>query len=141
MKHRVASLLNLLLVAPLLLVACNGEAGPLDPTPVLGEYTLYQINGVSAPIVVYQDARGQHEVIGGSMTLRGDRSYTETADVRIVPPSGSPAPPVTNSVTGSFRLTSRGVEFLTQQGNLFVGTLVGDTLTYTVPGYRVSYVR
>lgn len=145
MKHRLPSLLSLLLLAPLLLTACNGEAGPTDPTPAIGAYTLYQINGASPPLIVGQDVRGRIEVLGGSLTLRSDRSYTETGDVRVLPPSGSPTSPQTNSASGNFRLiVQRGVqrvEFRTQEGSVFFGTLAGDTITYAIPGFSLAYVR
>jgi hypothetical protein len=145
MKHRVPSLLSVLLMAPLLLVACNGEAGPLDPAPAVGAYTLYQINRATPPLIVDEVATGQVEVLGGSLTLRSDRSYTETGDVRIVPRGGPPGAPQTNSVSGSFRLILQNgvqrVEFRTQRGELSFGTLTGDTITYAVPGFTVSYVR
>jgi hypothetical protein len=145
MKHRLPSLLSVLLIAPLLLVACDGEAGPLDPSPAVGAYTLHRINGVAPPVIIGQDTRGQIQVLGGSLTLRRDGSYTETGDARILPPSGSPAPPVTSTVTGSFELImQRGaqrVKLLTREGNLLYGTLAGDTITYAASGFTLSYVR
>jgi hypothetical protein len=141
MKHRSYSLFSLLLIAPLLLAACNGEAGPTDPTPAVGQYTLYSINGMPPPLIVNQDVTGRLEVLGGSLSLRGDRSYTETADLRTIPPTGSPTPTVTNSVSGSFRLLNQRIEFRTREGDLFFGTLAGDTVTYAIGNFRVAYVR
>jgi hypothetical protein len=141
MKHRLPSLLSVLLIAPMLLAACDGEAGPTDPTPAVGAYTLYQINGASPPLIVNQDATGQLEVLGGSLTLRNDRSYTETADVRLIPTGGSPTATITNSVSGTFQLANQRVEFRTQQGEMFIGRLAGDTLTYTIGAFTIAYVR
>jgi hypothetical protein len=90
---------------------------------------------------VNQDATGQLEVLGGSLTLRNDRSYTETADVRLIPTGGSPTATITNSVSGTFQLANQRVEFRTQQGEMFIGRLAGDTLTYTIGAFTIAYVR
>lgn len=140
MKHRLPSLLSLLLVAPLLSAACNGEAGPTDPAPAVGFYTLQTVNGMSPPLVVDQNSNGRLEVVGGSLELRGDLSYTETAELRDIP-TGRPPQTVSNSVNGTFRLTGQTVRFQTARGELFSGTLAGDTLTYAIPGFVLRYQR
>jgi hypothetical protein len=44
-------------------------------------------------------------------------------------------------VSGTFQLANQRVEFRTQQGEMFIGRLAGDTLTYTIGAFTIAYVR
>lgn len=141
MRYRTPSLLSILLIAPLLLAGCNGEVGPTDPSAAVGVYNLYQVNGQSPPVLVDQDQTGRLDVLGGSITLRSDRTFTETADLQITPSSGAAQPPRSNSIQGTFRLVGRTVEFRPDGTTPFMATLAGDTLRYTIGDFDLTYVR
>lgn len=133
-------LLPLFLALFLPLAAC-GDDSPTDPTEAaVGTYALVRVNGSTLPALVEQDATGKADVLSGTLTLRSDKSYTETFNVRFTPAAGAVQTfPVTEN--GTFTVTNSTVQFKDSDGLTYTGTLSGNSLSYNVEGFAVTYQK
>ncbi len=125
----------------LLPLAACGDGGPTDPSQsAVGTYTLVQVNGSALPALLGQFAEGGVDVLSGTLTLRGDRTYTETVNVRITPSTGvvQTFPAIED---GTFTVTGSTVQFQTSDGDTYSGTLSGTTLSYNVDGLSATYQK
>lgn len=133
-------LLPLLFVLILPLSACGDDA-PTDPTQAaVGTYTLVQVNGSTLPALIGQFAEGRIDVLSGTLTLRNDKSFTETVNVRITPTTGV-IQTFPSTENGTFTVTGTTVQFQTSERGSYSGTLSGNTLTYNVEGISATYQK
>ncbi|MGH7466665.1 MAG: hypothetical protein ACRENP_01640 [Longimicrobiales bacterium] len=72
---------NLLAVATLALVACDSS---IEPDTIQGTYTLATINNQGMPYLIFADATGRLEVLGGRITLRPDLTFEDVLETRVV---------------------------------------------------------
>ena len=130
--------LFLCLVLLLPLAAC-GDDGPTDPTQsAVGTYALVQVNGSPVPALLGQFPEGRLDVLSGTLTLRNDKSYTETVNIRVTPTTGVvQTVPITEN--GTFTVTGSTVQFNTSEGDTYSGTLSGNTLEYNVDGLTATF--
>ena len=130
-----------LCLALLLPLAACGDDGPTDPTQsAVGTYTLVQVNGSPVPALLGQFEEGRIDVLSGTLTLRNDKSYTETVNVRFTPTTGVVQTiPVTEN--GTFTVTGSTVQFKTSDGETYSGTLSGKFLEYNVDGLTARYEK
>ncbi len=110
---------------------------------VASTYALETVNGARLPATIFRDADGRIEATAGTLTLRGDRSYTESFQVRLVPTSG---PSDSDEITenGTYSVVGSTITFTVPAGGgepafSYTGAINGDVLTYAVEGTSVQY--
>ncbi len=109
------------------LSAC-GDDTPTRPTNIAGSYILVNANGQGLPAVVSQGANFLQEVTGGSVELRGDRTFTWRTDYRYT--QSGLVTTSTSSGGGSYSLADTAITFALEPGtDRLTGTLSNGVLT------------
>lgn len=109
-------------------IAGCGDIGPTDPyTLVSGPYILHSIDGQLMPFVFLETEEGTVTITTGSITLRTDRTFSETWTARFDPTEGEP-------ITGGF--SEQGTYELSGENVLFNLPAIPGRDEATVPGYR-----
>ena len=128
-------------------IACGGDstAPQVDVyAQAAGTYALVSLNGRALPATVFQDATIRTDITSASLTLRADRTFTETIDaVNIQGTSQQPERQVHN---GTFTLTGTAAAFTVPSAGgfpafSFSGTLTGNVLTYTDENATYRYEK
>jgi hypothetical protein len=127
----------------LLLAGCDNA--PTDPyVRHAGPYILHSIDGQLLPVVLQSDADGTLTVTTGSLTLRRDRSFSETWTGRFDPPDG---PPQFGgfSAAGTYEIAGEEITFRLpaapgRDEATIVGAIRGDTLMYVLSGRLIVYL-
>lgn len=121
------------------------DVSPTDPYVLhAGPYILHSINGQLLPVELVTTEEGTFTVTTGSLTLRRDRSFTETWTGRLDPPAGEPEFGAI-SASGTYELRGEDVIFDLpaapgRDAVTVVGLLRGDTLSYVAAGMLVVYI-
>lgn len=134
--------------AALLVVAACSESSVTDPyQDAAGVFLLQSIAGEQLPAVITSSStEGVVRVTTGSLFLSADRRFQETLTVTLEPP-GSAAPQNGAAVaTGTYTVVGDSVEFSidargSTPASTMQATLRGDTLSYSVFGRVVLYVK
>jgi hypothetical protein len=118
-----------------LLVACGGDkaTGPNAPATVAGSYTLRTVNGNALPVILSQDAQQKAELLGGSVTLNSNNTWSGTLSVRVTDLTSGVAQTGDAPLGGTYSMSS-GALTLTDATNdnaQLSGTISGNTLTIT----------
>jgi hypothetical protein len=134
------TLLHILVVLILPLAACGDGTGP---SRIDGTYTLVSLNTEALPATVFASNAGRIDVIGSTLVLRADLSYTETIDYRVVPAEAAAYDDVT-IVNGVYTVTGTTISFVVlrddgTRSSSYTGTVVGNTLTYSFGGDSYAY--
>ena len=114
---------------------CSDGNGP-DPESA---YSLVSINGQALPVTIPNTQLGTVVVQSGSVILTpgtaGDLTYTATLLGTV---NGETGPVLADA--GSYSRSGSSVTFTstTLQGFVYVGTLINDQLTITVPGESIG---
>ena len=122
-----------------------GDIGPTDPyTLVSGPYILHSIDGQLMPFVFLEDEEGTVTITTGSITLRTDRTFSETWTARFDPVEGEPISGGF-SEQGTYELSGESVVFNLpaipgRDEATVTGYRRGDTLSYTAGGRVVVYL-
>lgn len=127
--------------------ACGGNeaTGPYDDAA--GVFLLESIAGQDLPALITSSATdGDVRVTTGSLFLSADRRFQETLTVTLLPPGGAPAQNGTAVATGTYTVVGDSVEFsIDARGSTAASkmqaTLRGDTLSYTILGRVVLYLK
>jgi hypothetical protein len=97
----------------------------------VGQYSLTRANSQDLPAVVSENGARRQEVIGGSVLLKGDGTYTWSTRYRYV--EGGRVRDSESSGRGRYSQQGTGIIFLVEVGDdRFEGTLEGNTLTIQV---------
>lgn len=136
----------ILALAALLAGAC-GESSVTDPyQQAAGVFLLESIAGTDLPaLITSSPTEGSVTVTTGSLFLSADRRFQETLTVTLLPPGGA-SQNGTAVATGTFTVVGDSVEFsIDERGatpaSKMQGRLRGDTLTYSVFGRQVMYLK
>jgi hypothetical protein len=122
-----------------------GDIGPTDPyTLVSGPYILHSIDGQLMPFVFLENEEGTITITTGSITLRTDRTFSETWTARFDPVEGEPISGGF-SEQGTYELSGESVVFNLpaipgRDEGTVTGYRRGDTLSYTAGGRVVVYL-
>jgi hypothetical protein len=109
------------------LAACD-DSTPTGPTTIEGTYILVSANSQGLPAVVSQGANFLQEVTGGSVELRGDRTFTWRTDYRYT--QSGLATTSTSSGSGTYSLADTAITFASEPGSeRLTGTLSNGVLT------------
>jgi hypothetical protein len=114
--------------AALLAAGCTRDA-PLEPDePVVGTYQLTAVNGEAPPQVIVQVAQGTLEVLGGSLVMNADHTFTELLQVRSTP-AGGEAETSDAEISGTYSVSGRTVTFASEAGP-WQGTASDGSMVY-----------
>jgi hypothetical protein len=109
-----------------------------------GPYILQSINGQAPPVELVTTAEGTFTVTTGVLTLRRDRTFTETWTGRLDRPD---VPPEYGAIsaTGTYEIRGEDVTFNLpaapgRDESTVIGLLRGDTLSYAIAGLVVVYL-
>jgi hypothetical protein len=134
------------LALTLTLSAACGDVGPTDPyTLVAGPWILHSIDGELLPYVFLEDEEGTITITTGSITLRPDRTFSETWTARLDPPSGDPisggfSEEGTYELPGGDAVLFHLPAIPGRDEATVTGYRRGDTLSYTAGGRVVVYL-
>ena len=133
---------SLVLCLSLLLpLAACGDDGPTDPTQsAVGTYTLVQVNGSPLPAFLGQSGGLRIEILSGTMTLRSNKSYTDSENRRRTS-AGGVAETYQFIEEGTFTVTGSTVQFHASNGPRYSGTLRGKFLEFTAAGINAKYEK
>ena len=136
------------MLAGLALLGACGEKDATSPyDDAAGVFLLKSIAGQSLPALIASSAtEGDVRVTTGSLFLSAERRFQETLTVTMLPPGGAPAQNGTAVATGTYTVVGDSVEFsIDARGSTAASkmqaTLRGDTLSYTVFGRVVLYLK
>lgn len=94
------------------MAGCGGDVTAPNPNAaVVGNYVLSQVNGVTPPMVYFQNGAGRIDILSGSMSLRSDLSYTQTVTDRITYTDGTPTQTLPIVENGTFSVTGTQITF------------------------------
>ncbi len=147
-RHRLPARPALLAAAAgLLWLSGCGESSVTDPyQEAAGVFLLQSIAGEQLPAVITSSpTEGVVRVTTGSLFLSADRRFQETLTVTLEPPGEAPRNGAAVA-TGTYTVVGDSVEFsIDARGSAAASTvqatLRGDTLTYSVFGRVVLYVK
>jgi hypothetical protein len=140
-KHAAA----LALGASIIAISACGDVSPTDPyTLHAGPYILHSISGQELPVELASTEEGTFTVTTGALTLRRDRSFTETWTGRLDPPEGPPEFGAI-SASGTYEIRGEDITFNLpaapgRDETTVIGLIRGDTLTYVLGGLVIVYL-
>lgn len=148
-RHRLLPRPALLAAAAALLsLSACGESSVTDPyQEAAGVFLLQSIAGQPLPAVITSsETEGEVRVTTGSLFLSADRRFQETLTVTLQPPGGASPQNGTAVAGGTYTVVGDSVEFsIDARGSTAASkmqaTLRGDTLTYSVLGRVVLYLK
>jgi D-serine deaminase-like pyridoxal phosphate-dependent protein len=134
--------------AALLSLCACGESSVTDPyQDAAGVFLLQSIAGQTLPAVITSSSTdGEVRVTTGSLFLSADRRFQETLTVTVRPPGDEPPQNGTAVASGTYTIVGDSVEFsISASGSTpasaMQATLRGDTLSYSVAGRVVLYLK
>ena len=115
------------------LAACSDVIGGLGIGGLVGEYDLQSVNGFQLPVIVYQDAFEQDELLFERFTIYADGSYTDEYTLRVSSSRGQSTETFRDS--GTYTRFDSQLEFQdSRTGDVFDGEVNGRTLTINQAG-------
>jgi hypothetical protein len=119
--------------------ACDSSTDPEDA--IVGTYTLASVNGGSLPATVFQAPGYRLEIVSGTLMVRDNNTWTETATIRET--DGTTITTETSTVTGTYAINGSTATFTDSEGDSLTSTFSGgDTLTTTETsdGFTITFV-
>jgi hypothetical protein len=119
--------------------ACDSATDPEDA--IVGTYTLATVNGGSLPATVFQAPDYRLEIVSGTLIVRDNNTWTETATIRET--DGTTITTETSTVNGTYTLNGSTATFTDSEGDTLTSTFSGsDTLTTTDSGsgFTITFV-
>lgn len=128
-------------VLVVLLAACGGD-GPSGPAAeeedvLAGFYPLVTLAGDSLPYLADEQGPVKLEVVGGSVTLRADGTFTDVIDLRVT--NGTSVTRPRQQATGTYTLTGNVLTFTSTTVEPYTMVRDGATLTQDVDGFVWVY--
>lgn len=134
---------RLIAVTLLALAGCGGgEAGtgPSAEAAAAGTYSLRTVNGAPIPVAVTPaNSPVKIEIVGGTATLRSDRTFSSSTDVRTT--NGTMVSTAPTSYTGTYVVSGGAVTFSASDGTTIPGTIVGNTLSIAQQGVTLGMTK
>ena len=131
------------LLAAAILAGCSDSSGPEGPT-IAGTYALASIDGAPVPVVTTDNPGFRAEVLGSTLVIRGDGTWTETRQGRVTL-SGSAS---TVDAVSSGTFTASGSQLVLTippaggAGAVTIqGTFAADAIVLTMQSKSFRFVR
>jgi hypothetical protein len=97
---------------------------------ITASFTLQTFNGAGLPALFDQNATQQRQLVNETFTLYANGTYTDDYRMRTITASGSTDQ--TFEDTGVYSQNNTALQFRdTQTGDVFTGSITGNTLTIT----------
>jgi hypothetical protein len=119
--------------------ACDSSTDPEDA--IVGTYTLASVNGDPVPSTLIQVPDYRLEIVSGTLTVRDNNTWTETASIRET--EGTTVTTSTTTVQGTYSINGNTATFTDSDGDSLTSTFSGgDTLTTTesAEGFTITFV-
>lgn len=137
MKKSLFTMASLLLV--LTAAGCSDITNGLTSN-VTGTFTLQTFNGSNLPTLFDSNASQERDLISETLTLYSDGTYADDYRMRTLSASGTSE--LTYHDTGVFGQNNTLLQFRDAvTGNVFTGSLTGNTLTITQFGDTYVFTR
>ena len=134
-------------LAALAVTACGGDKSVGPSGTVTGSYTLQSFNGKQVPVTVSDNGTTRAELLGGTLALNANSSYTESVTVRETVTGLSPATQTT-TCSGTWTQASNTVSFTEAPsvtggcGGSYAGMFTNEnTLSLTLGGGTLVYTK
>lgn len=120
-------------------IACSDVTG-LGNGDISGSYELRTFNGFTLPTVSFQNQFEQDQLLGETFTIYTDGTYTDDYTLRIISNTGTTTQNFRD--TGTYSQNNTAIQFQdASTGNVFTGSISGNTLTVTQLGDVYVYQR
>jgi len=132
----------MLAFAAALSVGASACQDTTSPGAVLsGTYSLRTINNVAPPVILYADATGTTEVLGGQIQINRDGTFIDVVTYRDTPPGGVPGAPYNDTIDGSWSLSGNTLQFndASNLSNVYYATVSGNQLVFYNTASGSSY--
>jgi len=125
----------------LVLVAAGCSDNSTGPNgSITATFTLQTFNGSSLPALFDQASGQERDLVGETFTLYSDGTYTDDYTMRTLSASGNSD--VTYRDFGVYAQNNTALQFHdSQTGDIFTGSLTGNTLTVTQFGDTYVFTR
>lgn len=133
--RKLIAVLALLLLP---LSACGGDSTGPDNS-FAGSYELRSIGGSPLPFTVIQVGADRLEVVSGTLTINEDGTFSDRATFRITE-SGN-VTTEQEAVAGTYTRNNNAFTFSDTDGDVYSGSLQGNTMTVTVEGLILVYQK
>jgi len=133
MKLRIAALTLAVLYGAL---ACGDST---EPETVYATYALLSVGGGDVPTIIPNSQVDVYEVLSGSMRLTSEGTFTMSVSVRIT--LGTTIGNQTRSDGGLITVNGRSVNFSSQSGATWTGSVSDHWLTTVVDGVTWVWER
>ena len=134
-------LMTRLVMATLIIgtAACDSATDPEEA--IVGTYTLASVNGGNLPATVVLVPGYRLEIISGTLTVRDNDTWTETATIRET--EGTTVTTSTTTVNGTYTINGNTATFTDSDGDALTSTFSGGntlTTTATGEGFTLTFV-
>lgn len=102
--------------------ACKNEITSADVTPYAGSYTLRSVNSFPLPYAILQSPDVRLEITDETFALATNSSFEDVTHYRRTTGVGIIDYP-SDTLTGTFTVRGQTIEFTTEKGALFGGTI------------------
>jgi hypothetical protein len=117
-----------------LLLACGTE-----PRPVEGTYILRSVDGVTVPVILYEDDTEKDELVSGEVQLRDDGTFNDITAMRLTV-NGEVRVDILEA-DGTWSQEGSEVVFRMSNGGTYRMDHLANTLTQDWYGYLLVYER
>ncbi len=111
MRHNVRPRMLVVAAALMAAMSCGGGSDTTAPPgadAAVGVYTLSTINGQQMPVTVQQSGNDKIEIMGGVVTLKEDRTFSDITQVRLT--VGGTVTSETETASGSWTRQANTVQ-------------------------------
>ena len=119
--------------------SCSDSTGP--GSDIAGVYSLRTVNGITPPIIIYQDATVRVEVIAGEIVLDANGNYQGTTRYRTT--QGAFSEIEDDVIIGYWTLSGNQIALTDRDypNDPYIGTISGNTITLSDFGGGGSYTE
>jgi hypothetical protein len=128
-KRAVIAVLSLVLLA-----ACGTE-----PRALAGTYVLRSVDGITVPVILYEDDTEKDELLSGEVQLRDDGTFTDITAMRLTVNEEVRVDIV--EAEGTWSQEGSEVVFRMSNGGTYRMSLTANTLSQDWYGYLLVYQR
>jgi hypothetical protein len=120
--------------------SCSDSTGP--GSAVAGVYTLRNVNGITPPVTIYQDATFRVDVLAGEIVLDANGNYQGTTRYQEFD-RGIAQQPYNETIVGYWTLSGNQIALTDRDypNDPYIGTIDGNTITLSDFGAGGTYTE